>query len=464
MTGKELTAFLNSFPAWDPASVVSGERELNLDALRELLKRIGDPQNNCRYIHVAGTNGKGSFSAFISSVLRAAGHRTGLFSSPNLDHFTEEYRIDGKEADLEELAQAGSVVRDASETMREETGLYPSRFEAECAIGFLYFAQNRCSLVVLEAGLGGRTDATNVISVPELAVITSISMDHMEILGDTLEKIAAEKAGIIKEHGTVLLYPQEEMAGKAVLFAAEEKHADLHIAQMPERGSLRLLPGEEGCETEAPDVPVREASPLFPSETAFDLPECGFMDLRIRLAGEYQIYNASLAVQAALLLREKGYAISDQAIRDGLYQAQWPGRFELLLADPVFIADGAHNVDGIRALASSLRLYFPEKKISFITGMLRDKAYDTMIQQILPLAGKIYTIAPSSKRALSAVELADYIRLAVHPCEIEVTACGSVEQAIASALDAAEPDEVICCFGSLYHMGRVRRFFRGGKR
>ena len=443
MTINETMEYLNSFAAWDPDAIASGEAVMGLDALAEVLSLLGNPQDQFRAIHIAGTNGKGSVAAFLQHILVESGYRTGMFTSPYLSRFTEEIRINAMEVSMEEVAQAATELRDAARELEERVNLRLTKFEAECAIAFLCFARGGCEVAVLETGLGGRLDATNVIKVPDLAVITGISIDHTQILGDTREAIALEKAGIIKRGGKVLLYPQVPEVREIFEKTCEEQKAELYDAVMPEGETFFSL-----------------------SETRFDLlPKSekeeeiigtgGFHDLCLHIAGHYQIYNAAMAVNAACLLAGAGYHITEESMRKGLSATSWPGRFEMMQTNPLVFVDGGHNAGGVEALTESLRQYFPGKKIIFVTGMLKDKDYEGMTDLVLPLAKCFFTLTPSSSRALDAKKLAECLRKK----GAEATACESVEEAIEAALKHADRDDVICMFGSLYYIGKVRAYF-----
>ena len=431
MTYREALDYISSRPRFAPRRLAPGEEPFNLNAIRALLARLGDPQKELRFVHVAGTNGKGSTTAFLSAVLQEAGLRAGLYTSPYLERFTERIRIGDREISEEDLGRHAETVRDAVEEMKRDGQDLPSEFELVCAMSFLWFREQAPDLVVLEVGLGGRLDATNVIDCPDLAVITSIGFDHMETLGDTLPKIAWEKAGIIKSGGHVIALPQDPAVDAVFQTVCLERKAVLHPAALPVRTARPDLWGQ-----------------------GFDLP--GLPGLYISLPGTYQMENAALAAQAALLLKELGWPVTEEAIRSGLKKAKWPGRFELLRTEPAVLIDGAHNADGARALRASLETVFPGKQIVFIAGVLADKEYDAMLTAVLPLAERFYTVAPPNARALPAEALADRLT------ELGGLAfpCGSVEEAVRLAVDHAGKDGVVCAFGSLYYIGQVRSLLR----
>jgi len=307
---------------------------------------------------------------------------------------------------------------------------FPTEFEIVTALGFQYFRDCGCDIVVLETGLGGRLDSTNVIDTPEAAVITTIDYDHMNILGDTLQLIAAEKAGIIKEGGRVVLYPQAPEADAVIEKACHEKNAKLYrLDASGVKGIRHSLDGQW-----------------------FDFG--GYKDLWLSMLSGYQCLNAATAVMAVEVLRSRGFIISEKNIRDGLAIARWPGRFELMRREPVFVVDSAHNVQGVVQLADNLLEYFPGKKITFIIGVSEDKDYRNIIKPALPLAKRFIATQANSTRALPATALADYLRK-LHP---EVHVAAHPEEAAKKALGMCGNDEVVCSFGSLFHVGAIRDF------
>ena len=303
MNYHEFMDYLAKMPAFSPQNVEKGKDPFTLDNIILLLSRLGNPQERLKYIHIAGTNGKGSTSAFLNQILIESGYKVGIFTSPFLERFTEQIRINNEEISEEALAAVATKVCEITDSMLENGDSLPSEFEMICSIAFLYFMQESCDIVILETGLGGRLDATNVISTPELALITSISLDHTQVLGDTLEKIALEKAGIIKSGCDVLLYPQYEEVENVFDFVCKECNATLHRAFLPNCATSYDLTGQ-----------------------TFDLcssaKKCELKNLHISLLGHYQINNAAMAVHAALLLRQKGYSITEENIRLGLANAQ----------------------------------------------------------------------------------------------------------------------------------------------
>ena len=393
-----------------------------LERIRRLLGRLGNPQEKLKFVHIAGSNGKGSTAAMLASVLTAAGLKTGLYTSPHLWRFHERFQVDGVPIPGDELVEIAVQVLAAAEDETE--------FELMTAIGMVHFLRSKCDIVVLETGLGGRLDSTNIIPPPEAAVITHIGLEHTELLGDTLDKIAAEKAGIIKEGCSVVLYEQG-----FDLYGLFEEICRFRYSRLALAGSPVVL--SSGLEGQT--FTYRGSGPYH-----------------IALLGEHQISNAAVVLETVKVLRQRGWEISEAALARGLEEARWPGRLELAWYSPNVILDGGHNPQCMEALARSLRGLYPEKKLLFLTGVLADKDYPAMMGELLPLAKEFFTITPDSPRAMSAQELADYLRGRGG----RAAPCGTVREALDQALAAAEPQDVVCVTGSLYMIGEVRHLLR----
>lgn len=394
--------------------------------MKKLMSLLGDPQKKLKFVHVAGTNGKGSTCAMLASVLRSAGYKTGLYTSPYIHIFNERMRINGDAIPDEELAEITEKVRAAAETME----LAPAEFEVVTAIGFEYFARENCDIVVLEVGLGGRFDATNVIEMPECAVICNIGLDHTEILGDSLEKIAMEKAGIIKPGCSVAVYPDQDPSVVSALAAVcRERGASLRIAEDDE---IELhyddLKGQEFC-------------------------YCDDTPLRISLLGDHQCRNAALALECIEVLRSRGFDISPESIKTGLAKTRWPGRFELIGKKPFFIADGGHNPQCAESIRTNMEYYFPDEKRVFLLGMLADKDVCGFADIIAPCADVFVCVRPDSPRALDPKNLAGGLKKYKKP----VFVAESVAEGVRLAKSAAGESGAVCATGSLYLMGDVRR-------
>lgn len=398
-----------------------------LERIRELLARLGDPQKRLQFVHVAGTNGKGSVCAMLSCILRQAGHKTGMFTSPYVIDFRERMQINGKMITRDELEQQIGIVMDTVDKMEAE-GLTVTEFEAVTAIALHWFAEKKCDVVVLEVGLGGRFDATNIITTPLASVICSISLDHTAILGDTIEKITFEKCGIIKPGGITVTYPaQSEEALQVILRRAAEENNTLIMGNL---NAVELI-----------------------HEDIFGTSLCyGNLNIHIPLTGRHQVANAVTVIETAKALQGRGIAIRDEHIIAGIACAGIPARMEILCHEPLVILDGAHNADGSAVLAQSLRDYLPGRKIIAVMGMMADKDYSAAAAAICPLCQTVITVTPSNPRALSAHELA---AVAQAYCN-DVTQAPTLKKALNMALDQTGRTDVLLICGSLYLAGDMR--------
>ena len=398
-----------------------------LSRTRTLLAALGDPHKQLRFVHVAGTNGKGSTAAMLASCLQAAGYRVGLFTSPFINRFNERIQVDGEQIPDEELVRLVERVRPAADAMAD----VPTEFEIITALGMLYFAERRCDIVVLEVGLGGALDSTNVIDPPECAVITALGMDHVKELGPTLADIASAKAGIIKPGSPVVSYGGVPEADVVIARRAAELGVPLTVVDF---GKLKM----EGGSLDA---------------VTFDLD--GLDGIRLPLIGSYQPRNAAVAITALRVLQSRGWKIPEEAIRTGLERVRWPGRFELLRHDPAFLLDGSHNAHGMRATVQSLRDRFPGQKFVFLLSIMADKDVDEMLELLLPLAEQFVTVAANTPRAMPAQTLAGHIRARGGRAEPAPTVEAGVARAV--ALGGSGP---VCALGTLYFSGEVREAFR----
>lgn len=407
-----------------------GQGAPGLARMQNLCDHLGNPEKELQCIHIAGTNGKGSLAAMTSSILTAAGYKTGLTISPYVVDFRERFQIDGEMIPPRTLANLTEKVLDAIDAIEAEGGEKPVEFEAVTALAFLWFAREKCDLVVLETGLGGRCDATNVVPHKLVAAITKIGYDHMEVLGDTLDKIAAEKAGIIKEGTVVVNYPdQPAEAMGPILTAAAEAHTSIIT---PDKDDLTLLRGKR-------------------LENRIDY---GGYRAALGLPGTHQANHAAMAVEIALALwREFGYDISDDAILQGLADARMPTRIEVLRRHPLLLLDGCHNPDGAKMLAATLTRADFEENLVGVLGVLADKDYKDMLSDLGPCFAKVYTVTPNCPRALSAEELQKEARF-----HTDAEAADSVADAIRKAVDYADENNlagVVVC-GSLYLAAEAR--------
>ena len=403
---------------------------LGLERIGKLLDLLGNPEKKLKFVHVAGTNGKGSTVAFLSSILIEAGYRVGMYTSPGLHRFNDRIRVNNKDIEDERLAEITGIVKEKIELMISMNMESPTEFEIVTAIAFLYYLEMNCDIVVLEVGLGGRLDSTNIIPAPLVSVITTIDYDHMDILGNTLAEIAREKAGILKKGTELVLYPQQEEAEEVILKTAEELEVRVHKVSFED---IERLGHDEYQQS------FKREGEVF----------------TLGILGEHQIKNAATAMEAVNVLRRKGFVISDDQLKSGLSAARWPGRFELLSHKPLYVADGAHNLQGVEILAENLRKYFAGKRIIFIMGVLRDKKYEEMVKKVLPLADFFIAVTPDNSRALQAEELKEVIIKSGGKCLV----ADSVVEAIKLALEKVGDDQVICSFGSLYYISEVREAF-----
>ena len=395
-----------------------------LGRTRALLSALGDPHKALRFVHVAGTNGKGSTAAMLDSCLRAAGYKTGLFTSPYINRFNERVQVDGVPIPDGDLVRLVERVQPAAAAMADT----PTEFEFITALGMLWFAEQRCDIVVLEVGLGGALDSTNVIDPPECAVITALGLDHVKELGPTLADIAAAKAGIIKPGSPAVSYGGAPEADRVIAAAARACGAPLTVVDF-----TRLRLRGAGLDGQTFD---------------FD----GLDGLTLPLLAGYQPRNAAVAVTALRALRARGWDIPDEAIRRGLASVRWPGRFELLRRSPPFLLDGSHNAHGMRATADSLRSLFPGQKFVFLVSIMADKDADEMLRLLLPLAKAFVTVTAPSPRAIPAADLAARIEALGGRAEPAASIPAAVERT--AALAAGGPAAAL---GTLYFSGEVRQ-------
>ena len=388
-----------------------------------LLEKMGNPQDALKYVHIAGTNGKGSTAAMTASILQKAGYRTGLYTSPYIYRFNERMQINGEQISDEDVVAITEYVKPLADSMEES----PTEFELVCCIAFEYFKRKQCDIVVLEVGLGGEFDATNVIHTPEVAVITNIGLDHTDVLGTTIEQIAQAKAGIFKEGGNAVIYrglPSVEAVFESV---CAEKNICLKKADF---ASLKL-----------------NSLDLFGQN--FD---CGNRKkIQLPLLGDHQLHNASVVLSVADTLIEKGWKISEENIYEGIRDVSWPGRFDIVCRDPLFIIDGGHNPQCIEALMKNIEDYLAGRKVIALTGVLADKDYGDMYKPVMPLIHEFVCITPDNPRKMEAEDLAKYLQAA----GANATPCATTQEGVCKAIELAGKDGAILCFGSLYSIGAI---------
>lgn len=400
---------------------------LDLTNIKELMNRLGNPQDQLKYVHVAGTNGKGSVIAYLYTTLSEAGYRVGRYISPSVYSYREKMEVAGRAVSREQFAGYVTRVAAVIEEMIAEGLAHPTPFEIETAVAFLFFAEENCDLVVLEVGMGGNLDATNIIKNTILAVLVPISMDHQSFLGNTLAEIAEKKAGIIKPGCSVATVGQKPEALKVIQEVCREKGADLTVTDL-------------------------EAAKAVKEDFAGQILEYKGETYELSLAGSYQTENAALAIEALNILDKKGYPTTIEQRKKGLKDTKWNGRLTIIHRKPLFIVDGAHNPAAADMLEDSVRKYFKGRRMFFIMGVFRDKDYQYIIRKLCPYAEQIVTVeTPDNPRALPAEELAEAIRL----CNPNVQAAESIRDAVDRVFAMAGREDVILSFGSLSFIGDI---------
>lgn len=416
MTGIEAVEYIHSM-VWD-------RKATGYEHAKELLSRMGNPEKKLKFVHIGGTNGKGSTAAMLASIMQQAGYKTGLYTSPYLYRFHERIQINGEQISDTDLAEVTEYVK----AIVDEMPIGPSEFALVCCVAFEYYARQQCDIVILEVGMGGENDSTNVIECPEVAVLTNIGLDHTEFLGNTLEDIAMTKAGIFKEHGTAVVYPCASSVEDVLRNVCKKRNVKMVVADF---GGLI----EEQCNLEGQTFSYGKRS-----------------GLQLSLLGEHQLHNAAVVLNTVDELIEKGWEISEDAIYKGLKHVSWPGRFEVLGTNPPFIIDGGHNPQCIEALAVNIKKYLPDRKVIAITGVLKDKDYAEMYRPILPLISSFVCITPPCPRRLEAEELAEYLSKE----GAVAVACESIEAGVQMAMELARDAGAVVCFGSLYSIDEIK--------
>lgn len=399
-----------------------------LEKLKQALHLMGDPQDRVPYVHIAGTNGKGSTASMLSSVLNHAGLRCGLYTSPHLQRYNERFQIAGEPISDEQLIQSVQRVQQVC----EQLGGTPIVFEVLTLMAFELFARLDCQIAVLEVGIGGRLDSTNCIPSPQAAVVTQLGLDHTETLGDTIEQIAWQKGGIAKPGSRLVMAAQQEEAMEVVRQICRQEDCAFCVAD-PKR--MQLL------------------SSTLKGQRVLDE---HFGELLIPLAGGHQIKNAANVLCTVEQLVQRGWKIPTEAVRDGLAAAKWSARFELLDESPYFILDGGHNPQCVQAAMDALEQFFPGKKAVILTGMMQDKDTEQMLEQMAEHAACFVCLHPDSPRALSAEQLAQQVK---ERFGLPAFCCESIAQGVALAREKAGSDGLVCALGSLYLAAEVRAQF-----
>lgn len=398
-----------------------------LERIGELCASLGNPQNQLKFIHVAGTNGKGSLCAFLSEILKNAGYKVGCYTSPYILRFNERIAINGSPISNADLAEICSQIKPICEKMSDK----PTEFEIITAIGFEYFKRQNCDIVILECGLGGRFDATNIINTPLVSVITGIDFDHQSFLGSTIEKIAFEKAGIIKKNAPCLWCGNNKIACEVIENECKKINTEFLTA----------------------DFPTIKTADL--SGTLFDLPD--YKDLKISLLGLYQPKNAANAVKTIEILKNIGYPVDSESIRRGLVDTYWPARFEKLSDNPIILFDGGHNPEGVKAATKSYKNYFGNQKCVVLSGVMADKDYSFIAKCISEIADTVYTVTPNNPRSLSAEDYAKEFA----KNSTKAFPAFSVKEAFGFSRDYAKKNGLpIFCLGSLYLYGEIHNLIK----
>ncbi len=460
---------------------------LGLENMKELLDRLGNPQKDLKFIHISGTNGKGSCLAYLSTILSGAGYKTGRYISPTLDTYRERIQVDGEYINKDSLASHVTAIAKATEDMKKDNAGTPTLFEVETVLAFLYFKEKNCDIVVLETGLGGRLDATNIIDTSILEVIMPISLDHQGFLGDTIEEIAEQKAGIIKNNTKVISAIQPKEAAEVIEKNCKEKNCTLTIAN-PDEITIKSqsikkqvfdykmynniaisLPGSYQPQNAIVAIEAIEALRELGYSKSQSIKKQVFdykmyNNIAISLPGSYQPQNAIVAIEAIEALRELGYSLSQEDILKGFEATVWKGRFTVLSEDnPVVIMDGAHNVAGAKELMKSLELYFNDKKYIYVFGVFSDKEYEEIINITAKRAEHIITVqTPNNPRALPAEDLKDAVKKVNNSCE----ASKNIEDAVKKAIKMTREDKerILVIFGSLSFLGEAEQAFYNEER
>jgi len=461
MNYEQALAYINDY-TWSTS-------RLGLDRTKELLERLGDPQKKLKFVHVAGTNGKGSTCAMLGAILSEAGYRVGLYPSPYIEDFRERIEINGEMISKEDLAAITEKVMKEADAMED----HPSQFELITAIGMLYYLEKNCDIVVLEVGMGGAMDSTNVIDPPEAAVITNIGLDHTEYLGDTIEKIAETKAGIIKPGSDVIVYDNVSSVIDVIKNACKSAGDKLYETKGLTEALSQSLDGqtfmyhrELAADYRMSDAKAetdRDGNNAARTAAAVSENEKGSLMLELSLLGRHQLKNAAVVLMTVEVLKKRGWTISDDAIRAGLKNVRWPARFEVLSKEPLFILDGGHNPQCAEALAENIDTYICKKSrvkendkrsVTFLIGILADKNYDRILELLKPYGVNYVCITPNNPRALEAKELALEVKKKTNAV---VCAADSIRDAIDKAVSYKIP---VVAFGSLYSSGEIRKEFR----
>ena len=422
-----------------------------LERTEKILELLGNPHKKLKCIHIAGTNGKGSTTAMVTNVLVQAGYKVGSYISPFIEEFEERIQINNVNISKEDLSHVIAEVSSAVDKVVELGYSNPTEFEIITCAGFLYFYKNNIDYAVVEVGMGGRLDSTNVI-IPILSIITSISLDHTQILGDTIDKIAYEKAGIIKSGIPVVMYPQQKQSEELIERMCKEKNSKL--IKVSKNSSIYL--GKENLQQVA--ITSMEGTVYNDILTQKMKVQTLNNDYIIDLAllGKHQLLNCSVAVHAIEELIGQGAKINKDNILMGLVTVKWPARLEVMNKRPLVVVDGAHNIDGIKNLTESIDMYFNYNKIILILGILADKQVEDMIKTIVPKVSRVITVTPNSERA----ELSKQLKVQVEKYSTNCESIENYDEAYKKALSYCDEEDLLLVCGSLYMVGDMRKIIR----
>ena len=421
---------------------------LGLDTMRELCTRIGNPERELRIIHVAGTNGKGSVSSFLTGALQANGYRVGRYISPSVLDYREKIQVNGSYIPKTKVAEYLSSLFETAEQMQQDGFHHPTSFEIETAMAFLYLRDKKCDFCIVEVGMGGLEDATNVIPSPLLCILTSISLDHVGMIGNNLEEIAKTKAGIIKDCTTVVVAPQQESVAEVIRkVCINHDGVTVHFVE------------EKNVSVKA------KKDPKLPNRLIQKFSYGPYKNVEISLLGDFQPENAAVALEALSSLKNLGVKLKDEKIYEGLKKTIWPGRFEVLGRKPLVICDGAHNPDAVKRLMKTVDAYFTNCPVIYIMGVLKDKAVEEIVELSAGRADFIITVTPpNNKRGMKALQLGEIVK----EHNLRVSTADSVEEALEEACLLSGPEGVVIAFGSLSYLGKLReayeQYVKQGKR
>lgn len=410
-----------------------------LERTFRLLEILGNPQNDLKLVHIAGTNGKGSTTAMVAKMLNGLGYKVGMYTSPFLEEFEERIQINGDNIPKEILAELVTVIKPAIDTVKEEGFGHPTEFEMITVLMLLYFKREDIDFGVIEVGLGGRLDSTNVIT-PMISIITSISFDHTNLLGNSLREIAGEKCGIIKRNIPTIIYPQNEEVLEVIEAKCKLENSKLYKVRYNDAELVEIIYKDKPYQV----VKVNGSRDYI---------------LKLPLLGEHQIYNLAVAIKVIEILEEKGFIKIDiKDIEKSIKEVEWKGRLEVLRNKPLIVIDGAHNIQGIKKLKENVEKYFKYKNIYLILGILADKEVEEMVKVITPMAKKVYAVTPNSIRA----ELAEDLKNEIVKYNKNCKAFDNYNDAYLEALDDARENDIILASGSLYMIGDMRKIINKG--